>query len=224
MYNCYLLHFQCKLSGHLLFCLLLLLSLFVKMLIPITILVACRVPGRITIAHKMPGRISLAHTMQSVEFQLHMHCRIDFQLHIQFSHLIYPSTARVVGAPQMISQPISSTFSLFSTALWDLANSRPVHSLMLSSHLFLCLPCLHPPFTVPCKMVLARPDELETWPYYLRLLTYNSSCTYNAKVWICFMLFIVHRNVTYTLFPKQHAHIYTNALLSLHEIICLSAS
>ena len=48
---------------------------------------------------------------------------------------------------------------LFSTALWDLSNSRPVHSLMLSSHLFLCLPCLLPPFTVPCKMVLARPDE-----------------------------------------------------------------
>ena len=28
-------------------------------------------------------------------------------------------------------------FSLFSTALWDLVNSTPVHSLMLSSHLFL---------------------------------------------------------------------------------------
>ena len=28
-------------------------------------------------------------------------------------------------------------FPLFSTALWDLPNSRPVHSLMLSSHLFL---------------------------------------------------------------------------------------
>ena len=53
-------------------------------------------------------------------------------------------------------------FSLFSTALWDLANSRPVHSLMLFSHLFLCMPCLLPPFTVPCKMVLARPDERET--------------------------------------------------------------
>ncbi|WP_419619002.1 hypothetical protein, partial [Thiolapillus sp.] len=38
-------------------------------------------------------------------------------------------------------------FSLFSTALWDLPNSRPVHSLMLSSHLFLCPPCLLPPFT-----------------------------------------------------------------------------
>ena len=36
-------------------------------------------------------------------------------------------------------------FSLFSTALWDLPNSRPVHSLMLSSHLFLCPPCLLPP-------------------------------------------------------------------------------
>ena len=32
--------------------------------------------------------------------------------------------------------------SLFSAALWDLANSRPAHFLMLSSHLFFCLPCL----------------------------------------------------------------------------------
>ena len=51
--------------------------------------------------------------------------------------------------------------SLFSTALWDLPNSRPVHSLMLSSHLFLCLPCLLPPFNVLCQIVLARPDERE---------------------------------------------------------------
>ena len=42
-------------------------------------------------------------------------------------------------------------FSLFSTALWDLPNSRPIHSLMLSSYLFPCLPCLLPPFIVPCK-------------------------------------------------------------------------
>ena len=53
-------------------------------------------------------------------------------------------------------------FPLFSTALWDLANSRPVHSQMLSSHLFFHLPCLLPPFTVPCKMVLVRPDKWET--------------------------------------------------------------
>ena len=41
-------------------------------------------------------------------------------------------------------------FSLFSTACWDLANSRPTHSLMLSSHLF-CLPCLLPPFLCLAK-------------------------------------------------------------------------
>ena len=71
-------------------------------------------------------------------------------------------------------------FSLFSTALWDiLANSRPVQSLMLSSHLVLCLSCLLPRFTVPCKKVLTRPDERETWPYHcsLRLFTIiRSSC------------------------------------------------
>ena len=71
-------------------------------------------------------------------------------------------------------------FSLFSTALWDFANSRPVHSLMLSSHLSLCLPCLLPPFTVPCKTVLARPDERVTSQYHcsLRLFTTvrRSSC------------------------------------------------
>ena len=39
-------------------------------------------------------------------------------------------------------------FSLFSTAFWDLPSSRPVHSLMLSSHLFLCRLCLLPSFTV----------------------------------------------------------------------------
>ena len=70
--------------------------------------------------------------------------------------------------------------SLFSTALWDLPNHRPVHFLLLSSHLFLCLPCLLPPFTVPCKMVLARPDERETWPYHCSLhlftIVRSSSC------------------------------------------------
>ena len=34
---------------------------------------------------------------------------------------------------------------------------------MLSAHLFLCLPCLLPPFTMPHKMVLARPDERKTY-------------------------------------------------------------
>ena len=55
---------------------------------------------------------------------------------------------------------------MFSTALWDLAKCRPVHSLMFSSDPFLCLPCLLPPFIVPWKMVLVRLDERETCPYH----------------------------------------------------------
>ena len=51
---------------------------------------------------------------------------------------------------------------------------------MLFSHLFLCLSCRLPPLTVPCKMVFARPDEWETWPYHcsFRLFTMvrRSSC------------------------------------------------
>ena len=38
-------------------------------------------------------------------------------------------------------------FPLFSTALSDLPSSRPVHSLMLSSRLLFCLPCLLLPFS-----------------------------------------------------------------------------
>ena len=98
------------------------------------------------------------------------HVYINFQVHII---IIYPLTTRVVGAPQMISQPSLSNFVLFSTALWDLANSRLVHSLMLSSHLLLCLPCLLPPFTLPCKMVLARPDKQQTCPYHCSLCLFT---------------------------------------------------
>ena len=45
-------------------------------------------------------------------------------------------------------------FPLFSTALWDLPNSRPVHFLMLSSHLFPYLPCLLPLFTMVMSMTI----------------------------------------------------------------------
>ena len=77
--------------------------------------------------------------------------------------IINPLTAGVFEAPQMILQPVFSNFPCSPLpSSWDLPNSRPVHSLMLSSHLFLCPPSLLPPFTVPCKMVLARPDQRET--------------------------------------------------------------
>ena len=89
-------------------------------------------------------------------------------------------------SPSPISEPrgrwgttddFTTSFSifLFSTAFWDLANSRPIHSLMLSSHDFFCLTCLLTPITVLCKMVLARPDERETRRYHFSLRLFSWS-------------------------------------------------
>ena len=56
-----------------------------------------------------------------------------------------------------------------------------LHSLMLSSHLFFCLPLLLAPFTVPCRTVFAMPEDLEMWPYHLSFrfftMVRRSSCT-----------------------------------------------
>ena len=49
---------------------------------------------------------------------------------------------------------------LSSTALWDLADSSPVHSQPIFC--LLCLLFLLLPFTAPCKMVLTRPDLRDT--------------------------------------------------------------
>ena len=57
----------------------------------------------------------------------------------------------------MISQPTFFHFSLFLTAL-GLGELIPVHSLMLSSNLFFCLPCLLPPFH--CTL---QDDFGQTW-------------------------------------------------------------
>ena len=70
--------------------------------------------------------------------------------------------------------------SLSSAALRESPNPIPVHSLMLSSHLF-CLPLLLAPFTVPCGIVFAMPEDLEMWPYHLSFrfftMVRRSSCT-----------------------------------------------
>ena len=81
--------------------------------------------------------------------------------------IIYPLTARVIGAPGMILQPVFSIFPcspLSSGTCRTAGLSIPWSCLPISSSV-----CLVPPFTVPCKMVLARPEERETWPYHCSL-------------------------------------------------------
>ena len=94
-------------------------------------------------------------------------------------------------------------FSLFSTAFRDLANSRLVHSLMLSSHLFLCLACLFPPFTEPCKMVLARPDDRETWPYHCSLRLFATDRKSSCGPIACWILARTYSLVTWSLYEMR---------------------
>ena len=83
-------------------------------------------------------------------------------------HSLYASCLQVVGAPQMTSQQPLSTFP-FTAALVEPGQSIPVHSLILTSHLFFCLPLLLFPSTVPCRIVFAKPEDLETWSNHLRV-------------------------------------------------------
>ena len=59
--------------------------------------------------------------------------------------------------------------SHLSAFLMAAPSVMPVHSGMLSSHLFFCLPLLHPPCTVPCRIVLASPEDLVMCPYHFSL-------------------------------------------------------
>ena len=103
-----------------------------------------------------------------------VHCMWEWlTAHTSFLTFPFPLTAGLMGHHRWLHNQFTPFSSVNSTALWDLVNSRPVHFLMLSSHLFLCLPCLLPPFTVHCKMVLARPDEWETCPYHFSLCLFT---------------------------------------------------
>ena len=106
---------------------------------------------------------------------------------ILFYFLFYPITleGRRGTADEFATIPFH--LDLFSAALVELAKSIPVHSLILSSHLFFCLPLFLFPFTVPCRIVFAKPEDLETWPNHhsFRFLTRVRSSSYSPMAaWI----------------------------------------
>ena len=86
--------------------------------------------------------------------------------------IINPLTTRVVGAPQIISQPVSSIFFCSPLPSWTCRTpGRSIPWCCLPTSSSVCLVFFT--FTEPCKMVLARSYEWETWPYHcsLRLFT-----------------------------------------------------
>ena len=104
-----------------------------------------------------------------------------------YSILFYPITLGGRRGTTDEFATIPFHLDLFSAALVELAKSIPVHSLILSSHLFFCLPLFLFPFTVPCRIVFAKPEDLETWPNHLsfRFLTRVRSSSYSPMAaWI----------------------------------------
>ena len=81
-------------------------------------------------------------------------------LPVFYSILFYPITLEGRRGTTDEFAAIPFHLDLFSAALVELAKSIPVHSLILSSHLFFCLPLFLFPFTVPCRIVLLNQKTL----------------------------------------------------------------
>ena len=152
------------------------------------------------------SKLAWLHTSRSVKAHLcYTHCLFDL---ILSHHLSLNREGHWGTTDDFIISFLH--FSLFSTALWDLPNTRSVHALMLSSRLFLCLPCLLPPFTMPCKMDLARPDDtaaslflppcLSTWP----VMAYFLGVHFNQRIHVSFFWNQTFQNVFFSLHLISH--------------------
>ena len=115
----------------------------------------------------------------------------------------------------------SSRFSAFRSVMF---HGRPVHSLMLSSHRFLCLPLRLPPWTVPCRIVLASPDDRVTCPYHfsLRLFTVVKRSSYGPMAFpiLAFTSSLVMWSL-YEILRSLRKHLISNAciLLSMSAVM-----
>ena len=112
---------------------------------------------------------------------------------------------------------------LSSAALAELASSISVHSLILSSHLFFCLPLIRFPFIVPCKIIFARLEDLEVWPNHpsFRFLTKARSSSYfPVAAWIFLRTsslvtwYLFEISVTFGIISSQRPASFSQALLS----------
>ena len=102
-----------------------------------------------------------------------------------YSILFYPITLEGRRGTTDKFATIPFHLDLFSAALVELTKSIPVHSLILSSHLFFCLPLFLFPFTVPCRIVFAKPVDLETNYLSFCFLTRVRSSSYSPMAaWI----------------------------------------
>ena len=118
------------------------------------------------------------------------------------------------GAPLQILQPAFSTPRGFRLSV------RPVHSLMLFSHRFPCLPLCLPPWTVPCRIDLAR---LVACPYHFRLRLFTevrrSSCGPMAFPILAFTSSLIMWSL-YEILRSLQKHLIFNTCILLFNVCC----
>ena len=100
-------------------------------------------------------------TYATVQFSAHFVIAIMFIFSF-FIFLFYPMALEGHWDIRNEFAIISFHLVLFSSALVELAKFIPLHSLILSYHLFFYLSLLFFPLTVPCRVVFAKPVDLET--------------------------------------------------------------
>ena len=116
----------------------------------------------------------------------------------QYSILFYPITSEGRRGTTDKFATVPFHLVLFSAALVKLAKSIPVHSLILYSNLFFCLPLFLFPFTMPYRIVSAKPEDLEMWPNHLsfRFLTRVKSSSYSPMAAWVFLVDFLHHGIS----------------------------
>ena len=136
------------------------------------------------------------------------------------SHLS-PLTLEVVGAPEMMLQQYLFILSCLPLPSWNLQTSLPSIPwcyLPISA----CIPLLLAPFTVPCRIVFAMPEDLEMWLYHLSFHFFTmvrSSCTpiafwvlLRTSSFITWALEEMSRNLLYHLISRAWILLFISAV------------
>ena len=110
--------------------------------------------------------LNLVHIYSLLLFMNYLLSNLEFTLPYFF--LLFPITLEGYGASDAFAT-IPFHLVLFSAALVELAKSIPVHSLILCFHLFFSLPLHLFPFTVLCRIVFAKPEDLQMWQKHLHV-------------------------------------------------------
>ena len=123
---------------------------------------------------------------RTLSFLEHYHIKALTSISILFYFVSSHSLGRLSGHHRWICNNPFPPCPVFSS-LVELAKSIPVHSLILSFHLFFCLLFVLCPYTVPCTIAFAKPEDIQMWRNYLsfHVLTRVRSPSYSPMAaWI----------------------------------------